>query len=243
MPKMAVITGEGISAYEVGEAWHLLDRRYGMPLTLLTKERLDEADIGRYTVIAMVNGEYGDLPDRTVGKIREWVRSGGTLIATKSAIRWAKNNNLAAIEFVEEDAGSEDDGPRPYASLDKYRGAQNIGGTIFHAELDLTHPLGYGYNTPAITIFRNSELFMKMADNPYATPLRYTNEPLASGYISEENEEKLRGSAAIVVSDLGAGKVIAMTDNPNFRAFWYGTNKLFANAIFFGQTISGSSAN
>ncbi|EJF10172.1 hypothetical protein [Pontibacter sp. BAB1700] len=33
-----------------------------------------------------------------------------------------------------------------------------------------------------------------------------------------------------------------MTDNPNFRAFWFGTNKLFLNSIFFGQIISGGSA-
>jgi len=31
--------------------------------------------------------------------------------------------------------------------------------------------------------------------------------------------------------------VISLSDNPNFRAFWYGTNKLFLNAIFFGHTI------
>ncbi len=86
-------------------------------------------------------------------------------------------------------------------------------------------------------------MFMEQSDNPYATPLRYTEEPLASGYISEENAEKLSGTAAIVVSSLGSGKVIAMTDNPNFRAFWYGTNKLFANAIFFGETISGASTS
>jgi hypothetical protein len=40
-----------------------------------------------------------------------------------------------------------------------------------------------------------------------------------------------------VATSYGSGKVIVMTDNPNFRAFWYGTNKLFLNAIFFGSTI------
>ena len=25
-----------------------------------------------------------------------------------------------------------------------------------------------------------------------------------------------------------------MADNPNFRAFWYGTDRLFTNAVFFG---------
>jgi len=41
-----------------------------------------------------------------------------------------------------------------------------------------------------------------------------------------------------VVSGIGSGKVINLADNPNFRAFWFGTNKLFANAIFFGSIIS-----
>jgi hypothetical protein len=84
---------------------------------------------------------------------------------------------------------------------------------------------------------------MEIAENPYATPLYYTQEPLASGYISDENLEKLAGTASIIASDAGSGIVISMIDNPNFRAFWFGTNKLFMNAIFFGETIDGSSAN
>jgi len=29
--------------------------------------------------------------------------------------------------------------------------------------------------------------------------------------------------------------VLYFTDNTNFRAFWYGTNKLMMNAVFFGD--------
>jgi hypothetical protein len=36
---------------------------------------------------------------------------------------------------------------------------------------------------------------------------------------------------------LGSGTVILMADNPNFRAFWYGTSKLYLNAILFGPII------
>jgi hypothetical protein len=70
----------------------------------------------------------------------------------------------------------------------------------------------------------------------------YTKKPLLSGYVSDQNLKKLSRSAAVVVNSQGSGRVIAFTDNPNFRAFWYGTNKLFMNAIFFGDMISGSSA-
>ena len=33
-----------------------------------------------------------------------------------------------------------------------------------------------------------------------------------------------------------------MVDNPNFRGVWYGTNKLFANALFFGSAIKSTSS-
>jgi len=243
-PNIAIIAGDGASSYEVGEAWHLLDQRYAMTPTLLTTDRFSYADISRYNVIVMVNGGYNGFSDSSVEKLKSWVRDGGTLIATKYAINWAKSNGLANIEFLEdEEQDSSEVVTQPYADRSATQGAQFIGGSIFNTKLDLTHPLGYGYNDDDLTVFRNSTLFMKKAENPYATPLYYTDEPLASGYISDENLEKLKGTAAIVVSRLGSGKVITMTDNPNFRAFWYGTNKLFMNAIFFGQTISGGSAN
>lgn len=244
-PDVAILAGDGISSYEVGEAWHLLDQRYAMTPTLITKDRFGYADISRYNVIVMVSGGYNDLSEASVEKLKNWVRGGGTLIATKYAINWAKSTGLANVEFVPEDDKQDttDVVTMPYADRSATQGAQYIGGAIFHTRLDLTHPLGYGFNDDDLTVFRNSTLFMKKAKNPYATPLYYTDEPLASGYISDENLEKLKGTAAIVVSRLGSGKVITMTDNPNFRAFWYGTNKLFMNAIFFGQTISGGSAN
>jgi hypothetical protein len=239
-PKVAVMAGEGISSYEAGEAWHTFDQKFDIPITLLTMDQFQNADLERYNIIVMASGNYSDL---STDKMKQWVEGGGTLIAYKSAISWAKEEGLANIEFVKEEKDTSEVMPKPYAELSQGRGAQFIGGSIFNTELDLTHPLGYGYNNERLRVFRNSTTFMKKADNAYATPLRYTDDPLASGYISEENMEKIRGTASVVVSNLGSGKVITMTDNPNFRAFWYGTTRLFMNAVFFGDTISGMSAN
>ena len=73
--------------------------------------------------------------------------------------------------------------------------------------------------------------------NSYNNPIQYTNSPLQSGYISEENAELIKNSVPFKVNRLGQGKVILFTDNTNFRAFWYGTNKLLMNAIFFGEMM------
>lgn len=240
-PKIAMLGGPGTSSSEVGEVWHLLDQRYHMPLTILDNNSLARADLDRYNVI--VTSGYS-MSENGAENLKDWVREGGTLIAYRNAIRWAKNMGFAHIDYVEDKAKDETNkGTRPYVKQSPDAGANVIGGAIFNAKLDLTHPLGYGFNDEDITVFRNSTTFLQKGENPYSTPLYYTDSPLASGYSSDKNLEQLKGSAAIVVSRLGSGRVIVMTDNPNFRAFWYGTNKLFANALFFGNTISSRTAN
>ncbi|REL39280.1 zinc carboxypeptidase [Rhodohalobacter sp. SW132] len=240
-PETVILGGSGVRGNDVGEIWHLFDQRFHMPITILEKDRVGRSDLSRYNTMILVQGNYNDLSSNDVDEIKRWVRRGGTLILNKSAVNWGVREGLANVEFVERP--SDDSEKRPYAELSDARGAQVIGGSIFHGELDLTHPLAYGYNREDITVFRNSNTFMKPAENPYATPLRYTSDPLASGYISDENLELIGDTASIIVSSYGRGRVISMIDNPAFRAFWFGTNKLLMNAVFFGDTISGAASN
>lgn len=242
-PKVAILGGSGTNSSEVGEAWHLFDQRYHMPLTILDKKDIRGADLSRYNVIVMAGFNYSDFSPGTVESIKDWVRNGGVLVAYKQAVSWAKQQDLADIEFVDRDDDDEEVETKPYARQRNDSGARVIGGTIFNAKIDLTHPMGYGFNDDDLTVFRNSTIFLQKGENPYSTPVYYTNSPLAAGYVSDENTELLKNSAAVVVSRFGGGRVITMTDNPNFRAFWYGTNKLFANAIFFGHTIRASTTN
>jgi hypothetical protein len=37
--------------------------------------------------------------------------------------------------------------------------------------------------------------------------------------------------------------VVLFADNPNFRGSWYGTNRLFLNALFLGQHIQVPTKN
>ncbi|MBL7866072.1 MAG: hypothetical protein JNK10_14420, partial [Cyclobacteriaceae bacterium] len=50
--------------------------------------------------------------------------------------------------------------------------------------------------------------------------------------------KRVANSAAILLCPEGQGRVIMFADNPNFRGTWYGTNKMFLNALFFGPLIS-----
>jgi hypothetical protein len=76
-------------------------------------------------------------------------------------------------------------------------------------------------------------MFMDQNNDPYDSPVILTDNSLQSGYLYREYKNKLKGSAVMNTEIVGRGKVITFSDNMNFRAFWFGTGKLFLNGLFF----------
>ena len=74
---------------------------------------------------------------------------------------------------------------------------------------------------------------MEMDKSSYNNPISYTSDPLVSGYVSKDNLALIKNSSALKIKHLKKGTVVAFVDNTNFRGFWYGTNKLLLNALFF----------
>lgn len=237
---IAILVAGRVSSSEAGEAWHVLDQRMNVSTTLLPMDRINSTDLSRYNRIVMPNGSYGDISKKGVEKLKVWVQQGGVIVAWKSAGTWLATNEMSKVEYEKDKTDSI--GYKPYADYSKNRGALVTGGTIFEAKLDLTHPLTYGMSKDRMPLFRNHNRIMKKAKNQYANPLVYTSAPLLSGYVHEKNLAKISNSPAAHVTSLGSGRVILFSDNPNFRAFWYGTNKLFFNALYFGHTINSGTA-
>ena len=238
-PRVAILSGPGTRAYEVGETWHLLNERFGMPVSLVDADGFADLNLDRYTTLVMAAGSY-DLGTEDVNRLKWWVREGGVLIAWKSGARWVVDGDLIDEGLIDDELVDEelvatmpDTAFIPYELVSTTRGAQRIGGAIFAAALDTTHPLAFGYGgvTP---LFRNHETFFEPSETSGATVARYTASPLLSGYVSPERHDELADTAALIARRLGDGAVILFADNPNFRAFWYGTNGLFLNAVFFG---------
>ncbi len=230
-PRIALLTGSGTRSYNAGEVWHLLSHRMQVPVSLLDVDQARSADLGRYNTLILAGGSYGDLD---ADRVTEWVRGGGTLVAITDAAEWIISQDLFDLteRAFDMDSLLQD---VPYADLGETRGAQAIGGTIFEARLDLTHPLAYG-RAPTLPVFRNSNDFYEPSGEPGTNVAVLTENPLLSGYLSDENRDRVGGSAAVLAGRQGRGHVVLLLDNPNFRAFWYGTNALFLNAVFFGGT-------
>lgn len=236
--KTLIVVDGNVTSYDAGEVWHLFDQRYEMPITKMKAADFEYASLDRYNTIIMVNGSY---KNGGADRLKTWLRKGNTLILYKNAIRWAKSNGLANVHFKSA-ISSNSDTERAYNKRSADSGSRIIGGAICETRADLTNPLLYGYHREILPIFRRGTLFLEPADNIYATPLRYTDKALLNGYVSKNNVRTMKNSASIIVNRVGNGRVICMADNTNFRAFWYGTNKLLMNAVFFGNTISSGAA-
>ena len=251
-PNALLVVGRDINLYDAGEVWHLLDYRMDMPLTLRHRDRLGDIEWDKYTHIIFPAGEYEGYEPAFADRLRLWVAEGGTLIGMRNAAAWVRANTLdwidpesvdaqqAAAGDAEEDEEDEEDEPvmrQPYADKSSTEADKVIGGAIFSADLDNTHPLGFGYDRRAIFLHKNYKEPMEPTGNPWGAVITYDENPAYSGFVSRDNEEALGGTAALIAERAGKGTVVLFADNPNFRGYWYGTNKLFLNALFFSKAF------
>jgi len=229
-PNALMLIGNGVSGYEAGEVWHLLDQRIGMPITKVDVSNITRVNWSKYNVMIMVSGSYSfDKP--VVEKIKSWVQNGGTLITFKTASEWAIKQGLTKEKLVPSDTTKTK--PRTnYEDAANMEGARNIGGSIFQVDLDITNPIGFGYTDRNVSVYRNGLTFLQPSKNPYTTVAKYGVKPLIGGYLHKSSVPKVANSAAVLLSGEGQGRVILFSDNPNFRGTWYGTNKMFLNALF-----------
>ena len=249
-----VVIGDDVNLYDAGEIWHLADVRMNMPITLRSLDALAGIEWDRYTHIVFPSGEYEDFDPEWAGRLRTWIAEGGTVIGMRDAVPWVRASTIdwidpndeeavaaaaAAREEEEEEEASEagETERLPYSEKPDYEAAKVIGGAIFSADLDVSHPLGFGYADRALFLHKNVEEPMEPTDNPFATVIAYTDDPVYSGFVSPENRNKLAGTPALIAERSGDGAVILFADNPNFRGYWYGTNKLFLNALFFSKVF------
>jgi len=233
-PNIAVLVGDGITSYDAGEIWHLLDTRYHIPITKLDTRNIGNTDLSKYTAIIIPNTN-GNALNKAVKNLKTFAQNGGTIIGYRNSLKWLNTNKFIKLNFKKSKAKGNN---ISFDQRQDFRGAQFIGGAIFEAHIDKSHPINFGYNKTKIALFRNTTVFVKKdSASNYKAPIQYTKNPLLSGYISKENLKTMSETIPFKTAKLGKGKVIVFTDNTNFRAFWYGTNKLMMNAIFFGKMM------
>ncbi|MBT8253251.1 MAG: zinc carboxypeptidase [Flavobacteriaceae bacterium] len=241
-PKAALLIGDGVSSYEAGEVWHLLDTRIDMPITKIQMRSFRGADLGKYNTLVMVSGGYTQLDSLQIERLKDWTGKGNTLVTIGRASQWAINKKLVKEKLTKKPKSKDSTKTTErlrYVDAGEHIGRERVGGAIFEVDLDTSHPLGFGYRSGKLPVYKNNNVFMAPSKNAYSTVAKYTADPHIDGFISTDNLNiYLKPSASLIVSPLGRGRAILFADNPNFRGAWYGTNKLFLNALFLGSQIA-----
>ena len=205
--------------------------------------RLKSINLGDYTHLLMVEGIYSAINKGLKSRIATWVKDGGTLVAIQAAATWAES-----LCFETDDCdNTQDNGEAPdepltpmaYAEFDDQKAQRTIGGAIVTALLDATHPVAWGYGNE-MPLFRRGSVLLKSSDNPFATPVRYAEKPLISGYIGAERLEEMSNQPAVIAERHGKGVVVRFANNPIFRGFWRGTERLWVNSLYFSPIINST---
>lgn len=232
--KPLMLIGDGVSGYNAGEFWHLLDQRLSQPLTMVTIKQFAKMNIGQYTHLIMPDGNY-KLKDKNLEKLESWIKQGGTVIAASRAAKWVTSQGWTSSEPKKFD--------KPVDTKASYqdRGAVNaehfVGGAIVKADIDTSHPLGFGLDDSQIFVFKRGNIVFKEAKEPFVSIVRFAEQPLASGYMSDAIQQHLAEGTSLLVQRLGKGKIIAFSDSPAFRGYWLGTAKILTNALYFSKAI------
>jgi len=235
-PEVLLFVAGSVSSRDAGEIWHLFDQRYHIPVCLTETNRLGSMNLNRYNTIILPGGSYREWGKAEADKLREWTQQGGTLIVSQNAALWTSRNNLGKVTFKK---GLEQDTSRfyPYAERSKERSLNSISGAIFNTSIDPTHPLCYGYSGNKLPVFKTGSSVAESLKKEFAEPVHFTAEPYISGFVSQKNLDRIKNAPVVSVQSAGRGNIISFYESMTFRGIWTGTNKLFSNAIFFGNVI------
>lgn len=249
--KPALIVGDGIRPTEAGEIRYAVDMRFGVPLTILDNTALGSVNLSDYTHILLADGSYKSWKDAPEF-LSNWVKDGGILVAQKRAAEWAEVNMIfdqddkksenresqEGSKEIEKDIVEEAPSSKAYQDYENDRSKKTISGAVLRAKADLTHPLLFGFNDADIPVFYNSDHILREAPISYDMPLSYSDEELLiTGYADDKQLEKIANTPTMALHRKGKGKIVLFSNNSNFRAVWLGTERLYANALFFTQSI------
>ena len=245
-PKVALIVDSPFNSYTAGQIWFLFDRWSDFGISRIRTEALMGIDLNEYDVIVMPgswSGVGGAIDSTAQEKMKSWVESGGTLVATEgTATFFSKDQSgFTNVELVKKEQDKEDkesnsdidpEAYTRYEAREDSSGLKRIPGAAFQGMIDDSHPLAFGVGNQLYSLKFSDDAFVPSTD--WQTVGYYSKDPetlLASGYASQENINKAAGHAFAGVDEMGSGKVVFLLDNTQYRMFWIGPARLMQNAV------------
>ncbi len=236
-PAVALVMGEGVSATEIGSAWFLLDQQVQLPASKLDPAQLGKVNLDRYTTIVLSGGTYTGVDATAVAALKRWINAGGSLVTYGSAAKWAIEQKLSD-EVLGAEEKEPDGARRAFGDQRDIAAIERVSGNILSADVDTSHPLGFGLPRTQLAINKENGISFKPSRSAFSTVVRIDETPRVNGYLSETNRSRVAGAAWLLVSPQGQGNVVLFADDPAHRKYWHGTERLLLNAVFFGNLLN-----
>ena len=229
---IAVLSGKETSSLSFGEIWHFFETQLHYPITNIDASDFENIKYTNYDVIIIPDGNYKKvLTKENLEKLKQWVQSGGTLIAIGNALMPFANKKEFSLKEKKTNEEKISVDLTPYADRERKNVTKLITGSIFKSLLDPTHPLAFGYGKTYFSLKLGSTSFeyLKKGNN-----VAYFDETTktVSGFAGSTAVKKVPKSLLFGEEKLGNGSIIYMVDNPLFRSFWENGKLFVANAVF-----------
>jgi hypothetical protein len=259
-PAIAIAWDTPAQSGSAGATRFVLERQYGYPVTPIRTAQLGGADLSKFQVLILPSGgNYTSvLGESGIEHVKDWVASGGTIVALGDAVNFLGNSKVELLELVQENALREGEEKK---AADKEKASGRVPGTAIASETDFDKITRAATELPdsvpgaiaRVRIRPDYWLTAGMGDSVYTmvegraiyAPVKAdkginaayydaADKLVVSGHLWAENKKQMAFKPLVVSGTSGRGVVVGFTQDPNFRAIGDGLNILFLNAIFRG---------
>ncbi|UTA69684.1 M14 metallopeptidase family protein [Emticicia sp. 21SJ11W-3] len=228
-PRVAVISGDGISPTAFGEVWHFFEQQINYPITVIEGSTFSRVPLDQLDVLILADGNY----DRIFGNgdaLKKWIQGGGKVIALESATSYFADKDGFGLKRKKDGEAKDKPELKTYGTRERESISEQVVGAIYKVDIDKTHPLGYGTDGSYYLLARDPYNFEYLKEGWNVGYLKDNN--YITGFVGQKAKDKMKNTLVHGVQELGRGKIVYMADDPIFRGFWYGGKLLFANAVF-----------
>jgi hypothetical protein len=261
--RIAMAWDRPTSANSAGATRFVLEQQFGYPVTAIRTAQLATADLRRFDVLLFPEsgGPGGEsfasaLGPAGLNNLKEWLRQGGTLVASGAALDYLSDPKVGLLAVSRENAPgaeppkkAEDTGRVPGKNLttaeeyDKARAPEvpapeNAQGFLARVRVDPEHWLAAGVPETVHALVSGRTIYtpLKVDKGWNAAVFAPADQVLASGYIWDEYKKQVAFKPFLMVQKEGRGNIIAFTHDPNYRGYLDGLNLLYLNAVFRGPS-------
>lgn len=249
-PKVALMVDAPFNMQTAGQVWFLFDEEVGLPVDRIRSsvllqsampkfgERYGYADLNDYDVLILPGGgnNLRYIFDREAySQLQDWVNRGGTLIALENAVEFFTQDRSKFTQVKWSEIPTDTSLLAKTISYDKredYFGKKRIPGSSLMSNIDVSNPLAFGMEPTLHTLKQDVSSFlptsgMQVVGSYHSDPTKL----LTGGYAPKDALKHLSGKCYAGVMPMGAGKVVLLLDNTQFRMFWRGPSRMIQNAV------------